>query len=196
MLGGAILTLIVLYKLIYSNIGLNFRAVQNDERAAASLGVDVVRMRVLAFTVSSALAGMAGGLYGHYLLLITPEIPSLDQQFLVLSMTVIGGMGSFRGTDCRGLFPGNLWRNTFAAMVNTTSWSSAWWPWWWRALPPTASWGLPRPICRAAQTGQGRFGGGGLKNAVNRSNTGTKGWKGRRCTCGSGDSSAWLRPRV
>jgi branched-chain amino acid transport system permease protein len=97
MLGGAILTLIVLYKLIYSNVGLNFRAVQNDERAAASLGVDVVRMRVLAFTVSSALAGMAGALYGHYLLLITPEIPSLDQQFLVLSMTVIGGMGSFLG---------------------------------------------------------------------------------------------------
>jgi branched-chain amino acid transport system permease protein len=97
MLGGAMLTLIILYKLIYSDIGLNFRAVQNDERAAASLGVDVVRMRVLAFTVSSALAGMAGGLYGHYLLLITPEIPSLDQQFLVLSMTVIGGMGSFLG---------------------------------------------------------------------------------------------------
>jgi branched-chain amino acid transport system permease protein len=97
MLGGAILTLIVLFKLIYSTIGLNFRAVQNDERAASSLGVDVVRMRALAFTVSSALAGMAGGLYGHYLLLITPEIPSLDQQFLVLSMTVIGGMGSFLG---------------------------------------------------------------------------------------------------
>jgi len=87
----------VLYKLIYSNIGLNFRAVQNDERAAASLGVDVVRMRVLAFTVSSALAGMAGALFGHYLLLITPEIPSLSQQFLILSMTVIGGMGSFLG---------------------------------------------------------------------------------------------------
>jgi branched-chain amino acid transport system permease protein len=97
MLGAAGVTLIVLFKLIYSNIGLNFRAVQNDERAASSLGVDVVRMRVLAFTVSSALAGMAGGFYGHYLLLITPEIPSLDQQFLVLSMTVIGGMGSFLG---------------------------------------------------------------------------------------------------
>lgn len=97
MLGAAVLTLIIIYRLIHSNIGLNFRAVQNDERAAASLGVDVVRVRVLAFTVSSALAGMAGGLYGHYLLLITPEIPSLDQQFLVLSMTVIGGMGSFPG---------------------------------------------------------------------------------------------------
>lgn len=97
LLGGAVITLIVLYKLIYSNLGLSFRAVQNDEKAAAALGVNVVRVRVLAFTVSSALAGMAGGLYGHYLLLITPEIPSLDQQFLVLSMTVIGGLGSFLG---------------------------------------------------------------------------------------------------
>jgi len=96
-LAGALATLAVVYALIHSNQGLNFRAVQNDERAAASLGVDVVRVRVLAFTVSSALAGAAGALYGHYLLLITPQIPSLDQQFLVLSMTVIGGMGSFVG---------------------------------------------------------------------------------------------------
>lgn len=97
MLGAALATLLVLYRMIHSNLGLNFRAVQNDERASAALGVNVVRMRVLAFTVSSTLAGMAGGLYGHYLLLITPEIPSLDQQFLILSMTVIGGMGSFWG---------------------------------------------------------------------------------------------------
>jgi branched-chain amino acid transport system permease protein len=96
-LAGALVTLVVVHWLIHSNMGLNFRAVQNDERAAASLGVDVVRVRVLAFTVSSALAGMAGALYGHYLLLITPHIPSLDQQFLVLSMTVIGGLGSFVG---------------------------------------------------------------------------------------------------
>jgi branched-chain amino acid transport system permease protein len=96
-LAGALVTLGVVHRLIHSNLGLNFRAVQNDERAAASLGVDVVRVRVLAFTVSSALAGMAGALYGHYLLLITPHIPSLDQQFLVLSMTVIGGLGSFVG---------------------------------------------------------------------------------------------------
>lgn len=97
MLMAAIISLAVIYLMIHSNLGLNFRAVQNDEKAASSLGVDVIRIRVLAFTVSSALAGLAGGVYGHYLLLITPEIPSLDQQFLVLSMTIIGGMGSFLG---------------------------------------------------------------------------------------------------
>jgi len=97
MLAATVLTLIIIYTVIHSNLGLNFRAVQNDESAAASLGVHVVQIRVLAFTVSCALAGFAGGLYGHYLLLITPEIPSLDQQFLVLAMAVIGGMGSFLG---------------------------------------------------------------------------------------------------
>jgi branched-chain amino acid transport system permease protein len=97
MLAALIVTLLIIHRIIYSNTGLNFRAVQNDETAAAALGVNVVRVRVMAFTVSSALAGMAGGLFGHYLLLITPQIPSLDQQFLVLAMTVIGGMGSFIG---------------------------------------------------------------------------------------------------
>jgi branched-chain amino acid transport system permease protein len=97
MLAGAVFSLLVIYRVIHSNVGLNFRSVQNDELAASSLGVNVVRVRVTAFTVSSALAGLAGGLYGHYLLLITPEIPSLDQQFLVLAMAVIGGMGSFVG---------------------------------------------------------------------------------------------------
>ncbi len=97
LLVGALITIGIIYRLIHSNIGLNFRAVQNDEKAAASLGVNVVRIRVLAFTLSSALAGLAGGLYGHYLMLITPEIPSLDLQFLVLAMAVIGGLGSFAG---------------------------------------------------------------------------------------------------
>lgn len=97
MLAAAVLTLTILYRMIHSNLGLNFRAVQNDEVAARSVGVKVLQVRVLAFTVASAMAGFAGGLYGHYLLLITPEIPSLDLQFNVLAMTVIGGMGSFIG---------------------------------------------------------------------------------------------------
>jgi branched-chain amino acid transport system permease protein len=97
MLAAAVLMLAILYRMIHYNLGLNFRAVQNDEVAAKSVGVKVLQVRILAFTVASAMAGFAGGLYGHYLLLITPEIPSLDLQFNVLAMTVIGGMGSFIG---------------------------------------------------------------------------------------------------
>lgn len=89
--------LFILYRLIHSEMGLSFRAVLNDELAASSSGIDTIRVRILAFTISSAMAGMAGGLYGHYLMLITPDIPSLGQMFLVLAMAVIGGMGSFVG---------------------------------------------------------------------------------------------------
>lgn len=89
--------LLIIYRLIHSETGLSFRAVLNDELAASSSGINTIRVRVLAFTLSSAMAGMAGGLYGHYLLLITPDIPSLGQMFLVLAMAVIGGIGSFVG---------------------------------------------------------------------------------------------------
>lgn len=92
-----ILLLIVIYKIIHSEMGLTFRAVLNDEVAASSSGINTVRVRVLAFTISSAMAGLAGGFYGHYLMLITPDVPSLGQMFLVLAMAVIGGMGSFAG---------------------------------------------------------------------------------------------------
>ncbi|MCX8116787.1 MAG: branched-chain amino acid ABC transporter permease [Desulfobacterota bacterium] len=92
-----ILLLVFIYRVVHSEMGLSFRAVLNDELAASSSGIDTIRVRIIAFTISSAMAGMAGGLYGHYLMLITPDIPSLGQMFLVLAMAVIGGMGSFLG---------------------------------------------------------------------------------------------------
>lgn len=92
-----LLFLILIYGIIHSEMGLSFRAVLNDELAASSSGIDTIRVRILAFTLSSAMAGIAGGLYGHYLMLITPDIPSLGQMFLVLAMAVIGGMGNFVG---------------------------------------------------------------------------------------------------
>ncbi len=104
LLGGAVFVCAVVAALIRSNTGLNFRAVQNDEAAAAACGVDVVRVRVGAFAVSSGLAGLAGGLFGHYLLLITPTILSLDQMFLVLAMAVIGGLGSLWGPVAGAFF--------------------------------------------------------------------------------------------
>jgi branched-chain amino acid transport system permease protein len=96
-LAAAVAMLVFIHRLIRSEWGLTLRAVLNDEVAAASSGINTVRVRVLAFALTSAMAGLAGGLYGHYLMLVTPDIPSLGQMFLVLAMAVIGGMGSFAG---------------------------------------------------------------------------------------------------
>lgn len=96
--------LALIYRIIHSDLGTSFRAVQNDETAAASLGINIVRVRIIAFVISSALAGLAGALYGHYHQLITPEISSLNTMFLVLAMTVIGGLGTFVGPIVGALF--------------------------------------------------------------------------------------------
>ena len=93
----AVAMLVFIYWLIRSEWGVTFRAVLNDETAAASCGIHTLQARILAFALTSGMAGLAGGLYGHYLMLITPDIPSLGQMFLVLAMAVIGGMGSFAG---------------------------------------------------------------------------------------------------
>jgi len=85
------------HRILTSDMGLRFRAVLNDETAASSLGVPVTRVRVTAFVISGAMAGLAGSLYGHYLMLITPHIPSLDMMFHVLAMAVIGGLGTLAG---------------------------------------------------------------------------------------------------
>lgn len=92
-----ILVLVFIRSILASDMGLAFRAVLNDELAANTSGINTVQVRLVAFTFSSGMAGMAGALYGHYLMLITPDIPSLGQMFLVLAMAVIGGMGSFAG---------------------------------------------------------------------------------------------------
>ncbi|MCX5841776.1 MAG: branched-chain amino acid ABC transporter permease [Deltaproteobacteria bacterium] len=75
------LMLVLIYKLIHSEWGVTLRAVLNDEIAASASGINTIRVRILAFTLTGAMAGLAGGLYGHYLMLITPDIPSLGQCF-------------------------------------------------------------------------------------------------------------------
>lgn len=91
-------------RIIHSDLGTAFRAVQNDEAASASLGIHVVKIRVVAFVLSSTMAGLAGALYGHYHQLITPEILSLNLMFLVLAMTLIGGLGTFWGPIVGAVF--------------------------------------------------------------------------------------------
>ena len=77
-----------------SRWGLFFRAIRENEDAAAAAGVKVVRFRILAFAITSSFAGLAGGFYGHYIGILTPDIGSVDQMGLVVAMAVIGGAES------------------------------------------------------------------------------------------------------
>lgn len=96
-LGVLAALLVLLYLLLRSKAGLFLQAIRDDEVAAARSGVDVVFWKTAAFALSSAACGFAGALYAHFAELVTPELGLIGQTGLVVSMTVIGGMGTLTG---------------------------------------------------------------------------------------------------
>ena len=96
-LGALAVVLVGLMLLLRSPVGLFLRAIRDDEVAAASRGVDVVFWKTVAFTLSTAVAGLAGALYAHFSELISPELGLITQTGLVICMVVIGGMGTLIG---------------------------------------------------------------------------------------------------
>jgi branched-chain amino acid transport system permease protein len=83
--------LALMWWLLSSRVGLFFQAIREDEDGAASLGVNVTMWKAVAFAISTAFAGLAGGLYAHFVQLVTPSMMSLQEMGLVLAMAVIGG---------------------------------------------------------------------------------------------------------
>jgi len=80
-----------------SKLGRAFHAIRSDETMAASFGIDVTRYKLLAFTVSGALAGLAGALYGHLFTFVNSGTFDLTQSLFLLTLVVIGGLGSRAG---------------------------------------------------------------------------------------------------
>jgi len=77
--------------------GLPFLAVREDEVAAAAMGVNVTKVKVVAFIVGSTFAGAAGALLAHYEGFINPGTFAMDVSFIILTMVVLGGSGSITG---------------------------------------------------------------------------------------------------
>jgi branched-chain amino acid transport system permease protein len=75
-------------------VGLAWASIREDEVAAEAMGVDVVRFKVVAFVMGSAIAGLAGGFYAHFLTFIMPQNFGFGQSIVILSMVVFGGIGT------------------------------------------------------------------------------------------------------
>lgn len=86
-----------LWLLLRSPAGLYLRAIRDDEIAAASRGVQIVLWKTNAFTLSAAISGLAGALYGHFAQFVSPELGLLSQTGIIVSMAVIGGLGTLPG---------------------------------------------------------------------------------------------------
>jgi branched-chain amino acid transport system permease protein len=96
-LGVLLAVLAGLYFLMRARAGRFWLAIRDDEIGAESRGIDVVRYKTLAFALSCAICGLAGSLYGTFSQLVSPELGLLLQTGLVISMVVVGGMGSLTG---------------------------------------------------------------------------------------------------
>lgn len=92
-----VLTLLLLANLMSSRLGRDMRLVREDETAAGLSGVNVVGTRVLAFTVSAACAGLAGGLFAYVNGLASPGSFPLSLSLALLTAAVLGGLGSLAG---------------------------------------------------------------------------------------------------
>jgi branched-chain amino acid transport system permease protein len=93
----AVVTITAAFFFTRSRWGLALRSSRDDEVAAKAAGVNVFGQRLLAFVISAFFCGMAGGLFGHFLGMLTVDSFYLGMTFITLSMLVVGGMQSLAG---------------------------------------------------------------------------------------------------
>jgi branched-chain amino acid transport system permease protein len=93
----AVLTIVIVYNIVHSDIGRALVSIREDELAAEAMGINTTRYKVLAFVISSALAGMAGVLSAHYLSFLSTNDFQFIRSFEIIIMIVMGGLGSLTG---------------------------------------------------------------------------------------------------
>jgi branched-chain amino acid transport system permease protein len=84
-------------RLVRSRFGRSLIAVRENELAAVACGIPANRQKVKAFVIGSACAGIAGSLYAHYIAYISPESFTFLASVQMVTMVVIGGLGSISG---------------------------------------------------------------------------------------------------
>jgi branched-chain amino acid transport system permease protein len=98
-----VVVMLLMANLVRSRVGRNWRALRDHEVAAALAGLNVARLRVLAFVVSAACAGVAGSLLAMTMLNVTPGAFTLALSIQLLTAVVLGGLGSLAGAVWGGI---------------------------------------------------------------------------------------------
>jgi branched-chain amino acid transport system permease protein len=106
--GVALIGLVLLANLARSRVGRSWRAIRDDEIAAALAGLNVARLQILAFTVSAACAGLGGVLLAMWEGTVSPDLFTLSLSIQLLTAAVLGGLGSL---------PGAVWGSALLVLV-------------------------------------------------------------------------------
>jgi branched-chain amino acid transport system permease protein len=94
-LAGLVVWLV--HRLTHGDYGRAIQAMRDDEECFASLGRNAMAIKIAIFAVGSGIAGLAGALYAHYSEFLSPEQFGIVQSALILTMVVVGGMGTTAG---------------------------------------------------------------------------------------------------
>ena len=93
-----LITLFIVLNLIDSRDGRAIKAIRDNRIAAESVGINITKYKLMAFTVSAALAGVAGALYSHNLATLQASKFDFNTSILALVFVVLGGIGNIRGS--------------------------------------------------------------------------------------------------
>ena len=95
-----LICLFIVYHLVNSRSGRAIMAIRDNRIAAESVGINITKFKLMAFTISAAIAGAGGVLYAHNLSTVTatPANFGYNMSIMILVFVVLGGMGSFRGS--------------------------------------------------------------------------------------------------
>jgi len=93
----ALVSVFAMHRLISSRIGRAWIAVREDEFAAEAMGINTFRLKLLAFVLGSAWAGMTGVFFAAKMAFVSPESFTFFESVMILCMVVLGGMGSIPG---------------------------------------------------------------------------------------------------
>lgn len=93
-----VISVVATYFLVNSRQGRAIISIREDEIAAESTGINTNQYKMLAYVFAALFAGLAGGLYGHYIGILVPKTFSFNKSIEILVMVVLGGMGSIKGS--------------------------------------------------------------------------------------------------
>lgn len=86
-----VLVVVLILRLRSSRLGRGMESIRDDDLAAEAMGVNVTGLKILAFVLSAACAGLAGAMYAHFVRYISPDVFHLEVAVQVLAMVLIGG---------------------------------------------------------------------------------------------------------
>jgi branched-chain amino acid transport system permease protein len=91
------LTVLFIYRLIHSRIGRVFLSIRENEVLAATLGVNALKYKMIAFMLGAFFAGIAGAYTAHYITFISPDLSGFYYLTILLIMVIVGGSGRISG---------------------------------------------------------------------------------------------------